>query len=106
MSWDVRASDHFWATALRIKRKYTREQFARIIRSVREAICELAEKGFVEETGWHDHMLERSPFGDGRHFEFHIFDDDVLVVYYRRESRHVIRMVGIYDHESIPRDDN
>lgn len=47
-------------------------------------------------------MLEHAPFGDGHFFEFHTFDDDVLVVYYKRESKHVIRMVGIYDHDTIP----
>lgn len=104
MTWTVKASPHFWRTALPLKDKYTREQFAFIIRSIRMAILELEEKGRVEETGWHDHQLERSPFGDGHHWEFHTFDDDVLVVYFRRESRHAIRMVGIYDHASIPSD--
>ena len=36
------------------------------------------------------------------HYEFHIFDDDVLDVYFKRESRMVIRMVGVYDHKGIP----
>ena len=92
MNWGVKASPHFWRTALPLKEKYTHEQFASIIRSIREAICELAAKGRVEESGWHDHPLERSPFGDGNHFEFHTFDDDVLVVYFRREAKRTIRM--------------
>lgn len=62
----------------------------------------MAQKGEVEEAGWHDHVLEDAPFGDGHFFEFHTFDDDVSVVYYKRESKHVIRMVGIYDHDTIP----
>ncbi|KAB5607474.1 hypothetical protein [Bifidobacterium jacchi] len=99
--WTVKASPHFWRTALPLKSKYTHEQFALVIRSVREAICELAEKGRVEETGWHDHPLAHSPFEDGHHFESHTFDDDVLVVYFRRESKRTIRMVGIYDHMTI-----
>lgn len=50
-------------------------------------------------------MLAHSPFADGHHFEFHTFDDDVLVVYFKRESKHVIRMVGIYSHDTIPNAD-
>lgn len=105
MNWNVKASPHFWRTALPLKEKYTHEQFASIIRFIREAICELAAKGRVEESGWRDHPLERSPFGDGNHFEFHTFDDDVLVVYFRREAKRTIRMVGIYDHDTIPDDE-
>ena len=47
-------------------------------------------------------MLACQPFADGNHFEFHIHDDDVLVVYFKRERRHVIRMVGVFDHRSLP----
>ena len=101
-AFEVRASRHFWLTAQPLRGKYTREQFAEIMAIVREAIDELAEKGRVEECGWSEHPLVRRPFADGCHFEFHIYDDDVLVVYFKRESRRVIRMVGIYDHETIP----
>lgn len=52
MNWNVKASPHFWRTALPLKEKYTHEQFASIIRSIRKAICELAAKGRVEESGW------------------------------------------------------
>lgn len=45
MNWNVKASPHFWRTALPLKEKYTHEQFASIIRSIREAICELAARG-------------------------------------------------------------
>lgn len=51
MNWSVKASPHFWRTALPLKEKYTHEQFASIIRSIREAICELAARGRVEESG-------------------------------------------------------
>lgn len=105
MRYEVKASPAFWRTALPLKNKYTHDQFALIIREVRRAIDELAQKGTIEETGWHHHELAHSPFADGHHFEFHLFDDDVLVVYFKRESRHVIRMVGIYDHATLPNDD-
>ena len=39
---------------------------------------------------------------DGRRGEFHIHDDDVLVVYFKRVGRRTIRLVGVYGHESIP----
>ena len=103
MSWQAKASPDFWLTAKALRTKYSHEEFALIIRTVRLAIAELQEKGHIEETGWSEHELVREPFADGHHFEFHIHDDDVLVVYFKRERRWVIRMVGIYDHGSIPR---
>ena len=51
MNWSVKASPHFWRTALPLKEKYTHEQFASIIRSIRKAICELEARGRVEESG-------------------------------------------------------
>lgn len=100
--YTVKVSNHFWQTAKALRDKYTHEQFAEIIAIIRDCINELAEKGFVEENGWDDHVLSKAPFGDGSHYEFHVFDDDVLVVYFRRERNRVIRMVGVYDHETIP----
>ena len=91
--YTVKVSGHFWQTAKALRGKYTHEQFAEVISVIRDCIRELAEKGFVEENGWN---------ADGSHYEFHVFDDDVLVVYFRRERNHVIRMVGVYDHETIP----
>lgn len=100
--YTVKASEHFWLTLRPLRDKYSHEQIVEIINIVKEAIAELGEKGFVDEAGWDDHVLVRRPFADGNHFEFHIYDDDVLVVYFKREAKHVIRMVGIYDHETIP----
>lgn len=100
--YTVKVSGHFWQTAKALRGKYTHEQFAEVISVIRDCIRELAEKGFVEENGWNDHLLTKSPYADGSHYEFHVFEDDVLVVYFRRERNHVIRMVGVYDHETIP----
>ncbi len=100
--YEVRVSPHFWLTAEPLRPKYTHEQFAEVIRTIRKAIDELAEKGYVDEVGWNDHLLSKRPFLDGNHFEFHVYDDDVLVVYFKREAHRVIRMVGIYDHENLP----
>ncbi|WP_165247256.1 hypothetical protein [Adlercreutzia sp. ZJ141] len=100
--YTVKISNRFWQTAKALRSKYTHEQFAEIISVIRDCINELAEKGFIEENGWDDHMLIRPPFSDGCHYEFHIYDNDILVVYFRRERNRVIRMVGVYDHATIP----
>jgi len=101
--YTIKISNRFWETAKVLRGKYTHEQFAEIISIIRDCINELAEKGFVDENGWNDHRLAKAPFDDGSHYEFHIFDDDVLVVYFRRERNRTIRMVGVYDHETIPK---
>lgn len=100
--WQVKATREFWETVRPFKEKYPKREYLAIIKTIREAILELQEKGHVEDTGWSEHALERQPFADGNHFEFHIHDDDVLVVYFKRERRHVIRMVGVFDHQSLP----
>ncbi len=101
-AYEVKAPNAFWQTLVPLKRKYTKSQMVEIIGIVKDCIRELQEKGFVDENGWSDHLLTRSPFNDGCHFEFHIFDDDVLVVYFKIERNRRIRMVGVYDHATIP----
>lgn len=100
--WTVRASADFWETVKPFKDKYSHAEYVAIIKTIREAIEELKRTGHVEEAGWNEHVLRQPPYGDGLHFEFHIHDDDVLVVYFKRERKRVIRMVGVYDHETIP----
>lgn len=102
--WDVRVSHRFWETLERLKVKYTREQMIEIILIVKECIEELRRDGQVTLSGWSEHILAKPPYSDGMHYEFHIFDGDVLVVYFKRERKRVIRMVGIYDHSGIPGD--
>lgn len=101
-AYEVRAGRDFWNTLTPLRPKFTREQFAEIIRTIKACIAELAQHGYVDENGWAERMLEKSPFNDGLHYEFHVFDDDVLVVYLKREQRRVIRMVGVFDHGSLP----
>lgn len=101
-SWEVKVGAHFWKTLDLLKRKYSRRDFIEIVNTLKDCIRELQEHGSVSVYGWDEHALERSPYDDGQHFEFHIFDDDVLVVYFKRIGRRAIRMVGVYDHESIP----
>ena len=98
----VKAGRDFWRTLDPLRHKYTRSQFIEIVGIVKDCIYELQECGEVTENGWALHVLRKTPFDDGLHYEFHIFDDDVLVVYFKREHKRVIRMVGVYDHDSIP----
>lgn len=102
MTWSVRATNDFWATVKPFRERYSRKEYLAIIRTIREAIEELHEGGHVRESGWNEHILKHFPFDDGCHFEFHIHDDDVLVVYCKRERHRIIRMIGVFDHESIP----
>lgn len=102
MTWDVRASASFWATVRPFKETYPKSEYLAIIKTICETIAELQREGRIIETGWSEHRLKRSPFGDGNHFEFHIHDDDVLVVYFKRERNRRIRMVGVYSHKTIP----
>lgn len=102
MSWLVKAGPSFWATLQPLRSTYSHEQVVEIILIVKDCIRELEEKGHVDVSGWHDHRLVRSPFADGCHFEFHIYYDDVLVLYFKLERKRAIRMVGIYPHQSIP----
>lgn len=102
MSWKVRASAAFWATVRPFKMAYPEREYLAIIKTIREAITELEQYGCVRETGWSEHRLAESPFDDGNHFEFHIHDDDALVVYFKRTSNRTIRMVGVYSHSAIP----
>lgn len=100
--WTVKVPHRFWETLARLKPKYSRQQMIEIIQTIRDCIEELAQCGEISETGWAEHNVVKPPYSDGMHYEFHIFDDDVLDVYFKRESRMVIRMVGVYDHKGIP----
>lgn len=102
MSWAVRATPGLWQTAAHLRSAYDRAEYAAIVRTPREAIAELAEKGTVEECGWELRALTGYPFNDGGHLEFHIHDDGALAVYHKRERKRVIRMIDVYGHEATP----
>lgn len=61
-----------------------------------------AQEGFAEEKGWNNHLLEHGAYAGGTHFEFHTHDASALVAYCKRASKHMIRMAGSHDHNSIP----
>lgn len=50
-------------------------------------------------ASYHDHVLRRSPYQN--HNEYHLFDDDVLVIYTRNENRLTLKFVEVTDHESL-----
>lgn len=104
-NFEVKVPVEFWQTLKPFKAIYSHEQMVKLINTIKDCIVELEEYGVVAENGWNDHVLENSPFDDGKHHEFHTFDscsDDVLVVYFKLTKERRIRMVGVYDHRSIP----
>ena len=104
MPYEVQAGRRFWSTLDALRPKYSREQFSQIVKTVKACIHELEATGHVEENGWNEHLLVKQPFNTGTHFEFHLHDDDVLVVYCKRERNRTIRMIGVFDHEGIVAD--
>ena len=101
-TFEVKVPSNFWRTMLDLKPKYSHKEFVEAVNAVKDCIAELARTGMIEEAGWDDHVLVKPPYNDGQHREAHTYDDDVLVVYFIREKRRVIRMVGVFDHRSIP----
>lgn len=100
--FEVKVPSNFWRTMLALKPKYSHEEFVEAVNAVKDCIAELERTGMIGEAGWDDHVLIKPPYNDGQHREAHTYDDDVLVVYFIRERRRVIRMVGVFDHRSIP----
>ena len=100
--YDVKVPRSFWQTVVAFKPKYPHAQYVEVVNAVKDCIAELGRNGMIEECGWGDHVLVRSPYNDGQHREAHTYDDDVLVVYFIRECNRSIRMVGVFDHRSIP----
>lgn len=100
--WQVKVPRYFWQTMAELRPKYSHAEYVEAVNSVKDCIAELAQTGTIAESGWNDHVLLQPPCNDGQHREAHTYDDDVLVVYFIRERNRVIRMVGVFDHRSIP----
>lgn len=101
-AYEVKVPRSFWRTMVALKPKYSHAEYVNAVNAVKDCIAELARTGMIEESGWDDHVLVRPPYNDGQHREAHTYDDDVLVVYFIRERNRSIRMVGVFDHDSIP----
>lgn len=100
-AYEVKVPRSFWRTMVALKPKYSHAEYVDAVNAVKDCIAELARTGMIEESGWDDHVLVRPSYNDGQHREAHTYDD-VLVVYFIRESNRSIRMVGVFDHDSIP----
>ena len=100
--FEVKVPSNFWRTMLDLKPKYSHREFVEAVNAVKECIAELERTGMLDKVRCDDHVLVRPAFNDGQHREAHTYDDDALVVYFIRECRRVIRMVGVFDHRSIP----
>lgn len=100
--WRVKVPRYFWQTMAELRPKYSHAEYVEAVNAVKDCIAELAQTGTIAESGWNDHVLLQPPYNDGQHREAHTYDDDVLVVYFIRERNRVIRMVGVFDHRSIP----
>ena len=103
MRYQVKISKGFWESAKKLKQKYTNEEFSDIIDEIRESIILLANDGKLPEE-YQDHILRRSPYLN--HHEYHLYDDDVLVIYVRNENHLYLRFVEVTDHATLNKNSN
>lgn len=98
MKYTVNIPEEFWRSAKRLKQKYTHDEFVEIIEDIRESIVILAESGTLPPE-YNDHLLRRSPYVN--YNEYHVYDDDVLIIYYRHDKKLYLRFVEVIDHETL-----
>lgn len=98
MKYTVNIPDKFWRSAKRLKHKYTKDEFADVVEDIKDSIKILATKGKLPKE-YHDHLLRRSPYVN--YNEYHVYDDDVLVIYHRYEKKLYFRFVEVTDHETL-----
>lgn len=98
MKYTVNIPDKFWRSAIKLKYKYTKDEFADVIEDIKDSIKILATKGQLPKE-YYDHPLRRSPYVN--YNEYHVYDDDVLVIYYRYEKKLYLRFVEVSDHQTL-----
>lgn len=98
MKYKVKISKGFWRSAKRLKQKYTNEKYSQIIDEIRELIIILANGGILPKE-YQDHILRRSPYQN--HREYHLYDDDILVIYVRKQKQLYLRFVEVIDHKNL-----
>lgn len=103
MKYQVKISKRFWDSAKKLKKKYTNEEFSEIIDEIRESIVLLANDGALPQE-YQDHVLRRSPYFN--HHEYHLYDDDVLVIYVRNNRHLYLRFVEVTDHANLKQNSN
>lgn len=103
MKYKVRITKKFWSSASQLKKKYSRAEYNDIINEIQESILILANRGYLPSE-YQDHVLRRSPYQN--YNEYHLYDDDVLVIYVRNDKRLYFRFVEVTDHENLHKNSN
>lgn len=98
MKYKVDFAKRFWRSPRILKSKYTNEEYAEIIDEIKESIMILANTGELPEE-YGDHILVKTPYVDFN--EYHLYDDDVLVIYHRFETKKVLHFVEVIDHKHL-----
>lgn len=98
MRYTVNIPDKFWRSAKKLRCKYTKDEFTEVIEEIKESIKILANDSVLPDE-YDDHPLRRSPYVN--YNEYHVYDDDVLIIYFRFEKKLYFRFVEITDHEHL-----
>lgn len=98
MKYEIDFAKRFWKSPRVLKSKYTNEEYSEIIDEIKESILILAETGSLP-VDYDDHVLVKTPYFGFN--EYHLYDDDVLIIYHRFESRKLFHFVEVTDHEHL-----
>lgn len=98
MQYTVNIPEKFWSSVKRLRPKYTKDEFTDIIIEIKDSIKILASEGQLPE-GYADHLLRRSPYVNYR--EYHVYDDDVLIIYFRNDKKLYLRFIEVLDHQQL-----
>lgn len=98
MAYKVKITHRFWKSADFLKQKYNKDEFKEIINEIEESILILRNKGRLSKN-YGDHVLRRSPFVGQR--EYHVYDDDVLIIYSKNTNKKILRFIRIVDHHLL-----
>lgn len=98
MRYEIDFAKRFWKSPRVLKSKYSNEQYAEIINEIKESILILSNDGILPKE-YDDHLLVKTPYIGFN--EYHLYDDDVLVIYHRFEDRKLFHFVEVIDHEHL-----
>lgn len=93
MKYQISVSSNFWKSAKSLRKKYTKEEYLQIVTELRESMLLLAYDGKLPQE-FLDHPLKRTPYIGFN--EYHIYDDDVLVIYSKNKS--TLNFFKVMDH--------
>lgn len=101
MTFEIRKSSIFARHLNSLSKRFhlSKPEALLVLDEIEEATKLLAEYGTLpDEYGYNLHTLRDEPWLG--YMEFHIADD-ILVLYFNRLDKQVIRLVGIYNHEML-----